>query len=624
MRNWHYLHASRATGWPAQSVALSVVCSAGNVGSNAQIRRQSTLLGWSAELWMGDRGERTEVARADGIDAESFWRWLERRVAKGKPMIVWQMYAVHGLASLGMWDMLTRKEWSLNGQAQTKDAQRTNTNGGGNCVPCIVTDPPTILYTSKCGASGSVCWVDVANVGLSDWDRLCKDVGGIDGGNGPDVSQFLTGREIACNRSQRLAEWLHGWYSAVRELNLGGLRCTAAAQAWHGWKTNYLNCVMEVHTDAERLGAERRAIYGGRNECYRVGLAIPGVCEIDARGHYPSIAVSNTLPGRIAHCQGRSGYSADDAARDGYLVIADGECWVRQPVLPYRKDGRTVYPVGYWRGTYCWPEWELLRRNGGECRISKWYAYEPTDPLSGLMTALWRARSAAACQGTPAKASAIKLLMNSIIGKFCSQGKFWLDCPDEFYPEPWAAWQQVAADGKAIERYRSLAWRVQREEVSGEGDDTIPAVAAWIYSLGRVRLWEWMSIAKEEDIFYVDTDSLWTTERGLDRLSQVRGLGGEELGSLRLVEKHAWARFFGHKHYETPKGVTCAGLPRAGILRTDGGWTYWTADTPAQAAQRGESVRSELIRHTVSDRVSYHGGEIGYDGWVYPWSVNDG
>jgi len=214
-------------------------------------------------------------------------------------------------------------------------------------------------------------------------------------------------------------------------------------------------------------------------------------------------------------------------------------------------------------------------------------------------------------------------MMNAVVGKLCARGKIWQDCPDLFYPEPWYQWPQLADDGKTVEQYRTIAWRVQRQAVEGEGDETVPAVAAWIYSLGRVRLWDWMSIIPTDEVYYCDTDSIWTSRAGFDRLVSAGQVGDGELGRLRLVETHAWARFYGHKHYETPRGVVCAGVPRNGLVRADNGWTYWASDSPGQAARRKEPPTVELIRHAVSDRVSYQGGKVGAHGVVYPLEVND-
>lgn len=217
--------------------------------------------------------------------------------------------------------------------------------------------------------------------------------------------------------------------------------------------------------------------------------------------------------------------------------------------------------------------------------------------------------------------SCIKLLMNSLVGKACAQGLYWQDCPDEFWPDPWSYWYQYEGPETPSTPYRTLAWRVQREVREGEGDESVPALAAYVYSLGRVQLWEWLQAAGEENVYYCDTDSLWTNEEGYGRLCTATPVGGDELGCIRLVSRHPWARFHGWKHYETPSGLVCAGIPPGAVLSTDGGWEWWTADSPVQSARRGEQPTKELIRYSVGDRVPYCGGKVGAGGTVYPWEV---
>lgn len=623
MRNWHYLHPSKATGWPGQSVALSVVCSAGAVTDGSQMRRSSQLLGWSAILWRGDQGRAEAVASADGIDRDSFWRWLYSKLRKGKGTWIWQMHACHGLAAIGLWQLLTQRQWRIVGDEQKTQETPTDRDNGRRVCGCIVSDPPTLLHTSPCIGPGSVHWLDVRNLGITDWTGVYGDDGQSDRRHDACEWSWQTGREIATGRARALAVWLQSWYETVRELKLGGLRGTAAAQSWHGWRTNYLDTVIEVHNDERRLRAERASVYGGRNECYYLGIAQHGAYEIDASGHYPAVASNNTLPGRIAGGERFAGYSPTRIAQAGYCVIARGELWTQQPVLPYRRDGHVCYPTGHWTGTYCWPEWQLLLDTGGKVRWIDWWVYEPTDPFVSFFKVLWDARRRAKLSGRTAQATAIKLLMNSLIGKCCSQDFYWQDRPDLFYPQPWYAWQEPDGDGQAHDSYRTIAWRVQQRVCAGEGDESVPALASYVYSLGRVQLWEWMQSAGWDNVYYCDTDSLWTNGEGYDRIRAAYEMDSGELGGLRLEGRHAWARFYGHKHYETPNGVTCAGIPRNGLLRSGDGWTYWTADTPALAARRGEEVTSELIRYDVSDRVAYRGGERGGDGTVYPYEVND-
>ena len=621
MRNWHYLHTSRATGWPAQSVALSVVCSAGRVAPARQHTRTVQLLGWAAVAWTGEHGAATEMTSADGVNCDSYWRWLLTRIRKGRTIWVWQLGAVHGLAALGFWDALTRGDWRICGCDSKRESTDDTGGGGGRNGVCVLQDPPTILLARPANSRGACTFVDLRNLSPgASWDGLASDSGV------PDIREagadcVQCGRVVAGYRSRALASWIQTWYETVKALNLGGLRATAAAQAWHGWRASYINVPVEVHCDTERLRAERAAIYGGRNEVYRLYHPLHRVHEIDANAHYPAIASAHTLPGRIARGATGDGSSVERAAQSGLLVIARGRVGTDIPCLPYKRGGCTVYPTGYWPATYCWPEWQLAHRCGARVQIERWWGYEPVQCFAGYMSALWQARSSAREVPSGYRQAALKLLMNSLIGKCCASGRYWRDCPEEYYPEPWAAWPDYDVETNSIARMRSIAGRVQREVKEEWADEAVPALAAWIYSLGRVRLFEWMSIAGWDEIFYVDTDSLWTTERGYDRLCAAGQMANGELGRLRLRAIHPWARFLGHKHYDTPMGLVCAGVPRNGTLHSGDRRTVWRAQRISEACARQKAPDAQIVRHDIADRAPYRGGRAGEDGVVYPWEI---
>lgn len=646
MRQWHYLHAPRAVSWPKASIALSVVCSAGRVSSNQQQIRRASLLGWGAVYWRGREGRAEETASADGVTRESFWQWLSTVLRKKEAVWIWQLGACYGCTQLGLFDLLTERLWVFCGQDSRSggvgEVQRRNGQSG----ICVISDPPTIIACRPRYGAGSVVWLDAGNIGRLDWQGIGADVGGQPDNDDSDAARGITGRELAARRSRQLSQWLDGWYRTVRELNLGGLRMTASSQAWAGWRTSYLTCPVEVHTDAGRLSAERAAIYGGRNEAYRIGVAANQVCEVDATAHYPSIATAYPLPGRIAHSEGHTRHSLNAAIEHGLLAIARGRVYSCTGQLPVRwcathrradcqygvkpgstgycADCCTIFPHGAWQGTYCWPEIALLERCGGQFHVEQWWGYEACDPFGAFYRALWRARQVAGSAGQLARWSAIKLVMNSLIGKACARNLTWHDLPNVRHHRPWDDWHHRDEESGALVRRRSIAWRVQEEREDGFGPEAVPALAAWIYSLGRVRLWEWMSMIPSGELLYCDTDSLWTTEAGYDRLVSMGQVGDGELGRLRLVERYAWARFFGHKLYETPEGITCAGIVPRELCQGEDSYTRWVSESPGNAARGRHAPTTALMRYKVQSRIPYRGGRVGEDGVVYPLEVYDG
>jgi hypothetical protein len=105
-------------------------------------------------------------------------------------------------------------------------------------------------------------------------------------------------------------------------------------------------------------------------------------------------------------------------------------------------------------------------------------------------------------------------MLNCLPGKLGQVGRSWVDAPPRPDEGPYATWYAPGPDGHPV-RHRSLAWHVQREEVTGETEESIPAMAAWITSAGRMRLLEAIRAAGWAETYYCDTDAVMVSNIGL-------------------------------------------------------------------------------------------------------------
>jgi hypothetical protein len=577
VRNWHYLRRSNGVGWPKSQCVLSLSLREGTPGCSSATRLTVALDSWGAVAWRDLGAGPVQEISAGGNDAQSFWRFLSVVMRRGERLWLWCRGMAHALSVVGGWAVISGKAPTL----------------------CIVSDPPTVVDTSLPGIAGSIRFLDSRNVGLDDTEGQ------------------LEPRERAAAMCLRLRQY----QQLTRDLDLGGLRCTVAAQAWHGWRHKYLTCPVEVHNDTARLLVEKAACFGGRCEVFRAGIAQGPVYEIDAQAHYPSCASDAPLPARTCRPTDVLGLTAESAAQRGLLVIARGRVHTDVPCVPCAWQGRVVFPVGSWPAVYCWPEVELIRRCGGEFRVKDWWAYEAANPCGTYMRTLWTTRRDCAAEFAPGRQHGAKLLANSLVGRIGTLGHSWEHVPEVFHPDPWSSWWEAHPRDGLLARWRTICSRVEVETISGWGDESIPAVAAWVYSVGRVRLYEWMRIAGFENVLYCDTDSLWTNAEGECKIREAGELRPGEMGRLRVKNVHSWARFYGVKHYDSPAGVKWAGVPRNSVSALDGKWAYTYSESPGRAARAGRPPVSELLKVEVPDGRSYLGGRIGAGGIVYPWEV---
>lgn len=576
-RNWHYLRRSKSVGWPVSQCVLALSLRRESPGISSAARLGVALESWSAIAWRDKgAGPYMEIATSGKTPAD-LWRFLAVVMRRGERLWLWCRGMAHALSVIGGWQVIS-------GRAPTM---------------CVVSDPPTIIDAVLPGIAGSVRFLDTRNVGID------------------ATGEQLEPASCAADLRIRLCQY----QQLIRELDLGGLRCTIAAQAWHGWRFRFLQCPVEVHDDTRRLNVEKDSCFGGRNEVYRAGLVNGPVYEIDASAHYPACATDNPLPARTCRPADLVGLSPEDATRRGILVIAKGRVYTEKPLVPCEDGGRTIYPVGSWPATYCWPEVELIRQEGERFDVKEWWGYEKADCCSSYMRAMWRLREGESSAYRIGSGAYSKRLANSLVGKLGANGRSWDHMPEVFHPAKWTSWWERHPETAEHVRWRSVSGRVEVETIRGWSDESIPAVASWVYSLGRVRLYQWMKIAGFENVFYCDTDSLWTNEDGLRKIKEAGELRPGVMGGLRVKNVHPWVRFFGHKHYDSPYGVVWAGRPKNFVSESDDKWTYYYSESPGAACRAKRPPTTELLRVDVPNGHTYRGGHIGADGRVFPKEV---
>lgn len=597
-RATHYLRPSRHAGFPRRQVYLSVRYSR-RLLSGTRRRAVDALEEWSAVSWDGGPGGEKWRSEGAGKDAESWWRWLDGQLARGLCPWVWIDGAVHALSLLGFWERIEIGDYYLSRRDAGDDGRTGGKAASAQAGLCVLEDPPTIILAVATAQRRPFKLCDVRNLG---GDRAGAAA---DRGLGPRAG----------------AEWLMSWIRVVDDMQLGGLRHTAAAQAWHGWRHSYLDEGILIHGDSRITGMERSAIHPGRAEAYHLGVVSGPVTALDASAFYPACASGVELPCR--HKRGGK-YSIAEVGRAcarGWLAIARCRVRCREPCLPCPLGDRTVWPIGEWTVTLCGPEIALAR--AAESLVSIMWAdlYEPGDPCRRYMSALWERRVRGERAGRAVEAQSIKLLMNSLVGKWAARGRCWSDAPGEALLPPWQTCYKYHAESRKLCRYRSIGWHVQREDVEDETAESCPALAAWVYSVGRVRLWEWMCAAGRENVYYVDSDSLYCTDLGAGRLAGSGMVRPGEMGALRVQGVYPTLRIGGIRDYAAPGRTVRAGVPKGGRADDDDGLRYWCPETVREAvdARRRPEPAARLIE--LRERGAYRHGVVGKDGTVSPLDV---
>jgi hypothetical protein len=615
----HLLRKPGRVSYPGRHVAL--VCRAATAAlPGRSVTRESVLTGWTAEAWTADGSTTTRTFGHEGADPGEWWTSVQYILKRGGLVWVWSVDAGRTLALLDTWEMVEDGRLHLAGSDPCDRGEHPLGGGVHNAGVCVLEDPPTIVQLRMPGLPGTLQFVDVRNYGLSGWDALTA------GEPSPDA----------------LAAWVRTMISELHDRGWGSLKATAGAQAWNIWRHAYMPRAVHVHNDRRALMLERDSYFGGRCEAYRIGAVTGPVYSLDIRSCYPWCARENDLPAElIGHGEGvyppgptgpgtRVGLIADVTVRTEVPLypcrvtagFGDGP----RPV-PYwqrryedRLHSETVWPVGTFRTCLPGPELGLALVRGEVLEWHRWALYGLSPVWKEIMTDLLNARDRAS--GSPVKATCqwYKALANGLIGKAGQTASAWVDDPSGQHDFTWGTWLAPGPDGKTV-RWRALGGHTQREEWAPDSPDSIPALAAWVTSLARVRLAGLMECAGREHVVYCDTDSLFVTIHGLERLWNARAIGTGQPGMLRELGVAEDMDVLGHKHYRWGAKVVCAGRPVEPAEGATAGNRYWTAEgIKGGVAARHRPSTLEVAR-PFGGGGKYKGGQVSDDGTVRPWQL---
>lgn len=617
-----YQRFLRALSGDRQPTSVCCLTVTGRRGPDPDIpgRRREELESWSLVRWRTESGRPVRERHLAGQTAEQFWWEIGGALSSGAPTWLFSPSAVRDMTLLGVWGRIETGEVYFDGSDHRESGGRGHDRRGRTHGCCVLEDPPTVVLCRARGKPGLLKWLDSRNYGI-----------------GGTVSGVLGGAQ-----PRKLVQSVRGVMDTLAANGLGALQHTAGSQAWYSFKRKHMGTAMLIHNDRRALDLERAAYVGGRCECFRVGALPPPVYHLDYRSLYGWVMREHKLPVRLRgfwdHTMADSGMPVvrDNGVIAEVLVRTDEPAYpvVRQaspsgaPValapgepLPTHRTGCAVfYPVGRFRCALAGPELKDAIDLGRVRRYDRYACYDCEPALAGYARDLLRLRELAEDEGRADLAAVWKSMMVCLPGKLGQVGRAWVDAPGVPADGPYARWYAPGPDGNPV-RYRSLAWHVQREEITAETEESIPAMAAWITSAGRMRLLEAIRAAGWAETHYCDTDAVIVSKTGAANLLGFSLCAEREPGKLRMLGEHKSASLHGIKHYTMDGRTVQAGVPLPGSAEGHEEPGPWVHERLNRAA--GER-RRPVVRLTRSDVVragTYTHGSVGPSGIVEPWRL---
>ena len=214
-----------------------------------------------------------------------------------------------------------------------------------------------------------------------------------------------------------------------------------------------------------------------------------------------------------------------------YCVIAKVLVTTDEPVFGF-KDERLIFPVGTFQVTLNTRELEYGLKKNFIRGIYEYAVYEKASIFSDYVTYFNLLKEEYTRQGNRVMRWLTKLLLNSLYGKFGQRNeRITFNTYDDFFDTFVSKYIDLVHN-----REGTLYCFAGKQFLRFRGDepsfDSFIAIAAEVTANARMHLWNLMQRAGLENVYYVDTDSLFVNEQGYKNLESE--IDEVKLGKLKL------------------------------------------------------------------------------------------
>lgn len=415
----------------------------------------------------------------------------------------------------------------------------------------------------------------------------------------PENSDHAAWKERCIRDVEILGATMVEYFRWLKTGVAGNWQVTGAGQSWAHWKHMHYTHPVLVHDDASATEAERRAMWTGRAESWQWGKDITApVFEWDWQNAYPRIVRDRPIPVKLVGNARGTSIRDLQVLMNRWIVLADVTVTTDRPLVPAKHEGRILWPVGTFDTTLWQPELELLLDAGATIRVTRVWLYKGEPALASWADWILRElheRSA----GRPRWAGVLlKHWSRTLIGRFATRWQDWELLGHDPVERVMTGRMHNVDTGEDSE-FMQIGHDVHIMTGLVESDDSCPQVTSYVMSLARQQLWEAIQAAGEQNVLYIDTDSLVVNVRGNERMKAATRAG--RFPGLRLKGSHSGYEIYGPRAAIIGGETKLAGIPRGAVRTSETQWIgeVWTQFERAIATGEHDRVTIGQRKYTI-------------------------
>lgn len=296
----------------------------------------------------------------------------------------------------------------------------------------------------------------------------------------------------------------------------GGIGLTAAATAIETLRTGYLSRSISGLNES-REAFVRLGYYGGRTEVFNTGGQFYGPNFLkcyDINSMYVW-ALSQPLPcDFLTETKGRILPSTEGFLECMVNTIHVDRVASEYPVLPFRHEGKLLFPLGRFSGVWTTIEIKEALAHGYTIeRIGRGVWFRTSVVFRNYVETLYKLRDKSKPGYSPVMSTIAKLLGNATYGKFGTNRD-----REKIHVQPS---MHDILENHMQPLQGPLEVPVYVENIQCDASYILPHLAGWVTSLSRLKLLSYIYRCAPNPVYYCDTDSVYSVAP----LSTGNGLG---------------------------------------------------------------------------------------------------
>jgi len=428
---------------------------------------------------------------------------------------------------------------------------------------------------------------------------------------------------VYCRRDvEIIAQMMLHYFDFVQSNDLGSIGPTVSSQALTAFRHRFMAHDVYIHNTQAIINLERAGYYGGRTECFRLGRVDGPIYYLDINSMYPHVMQTYEYPIKlVAQSTQGLGVKALVSQLDKYHVIASIECEITEPVIPIRLDNKTVFPVGRLKVCVANTALKYIMAHGRIRSVSCAACYKRAPIFREYVKYFHALKEKYTQEKNLVYRDISKRLMNHLYGKFGQRGYDLTELRETDDPDFKEVTYYDAETGESWVELTIFGKVYRRETSEYESFNSFPAISSAVTENARFELWDLIVKAGRKNVYYCDTDSLFTNQAGYDSL--LNEINDDMLGKLKLEAVYDWVVFRGLKDYETPDYARHKGVKRNAVQISDN--TFVQTHFPTFKGVLRGNMTDHIITTDVTKVLSrvYNKGVVTDGGSVAPFDLAD-